>query len=373
MVSDREWVATGTEYVCKRYRDNGTCRSGSWEETGYYDETVSSYASWQGCVESRPGPYDVTDATPTTTTPATLFVPMFGVDEAGDRWATEDDSSPDNYSASNNWWNDGTESSSASTRQKYMNKYFATKPYGATTGQGTGPNYSCTTTKITPLTDVTTTEGKTAINSAIDAMAANGGTNVPEGIAWGWRVISSAAPFTEGRAESEKGNDKVVIVLTDGENTYYTPSSLGYSDSAGNKSIYSSYGYTAKGYNGTSTTRLFMNTSDSVSKSDYSNSNYTAALNEHFATLCDNIKDNAGGTRQDKVMIMTVALDLSTSNSAEKAQIAALKTCASNSRYSVDPSDPSKPKKLFWNTTGGELENTFKEIADELSNLRIVF
>ena len=31
-----------------------------------------------------------------------------------------------------------------------------------------------------------------------------------------------------------------------------------------------------------------------------------------------------------------------------------------------------KPTKLFWNATGSNLADKFKEIADELSNLRIV-
>ncbi|MGD9916090.1 MAG: pilus assembly protein TadG-related protein, partial [Rhizobiaceae bacterium] len=115
-VSEREWVVTGQEYVCTRYRSNGTCREGRWQDTGYYDETITGYASWQGCVEARPYPYNVNDAAPSGSTatggigfgdPATLFVPMFAPDEPGDRWATEDDSSPDNYSAANNWWNDG--------------------------------------------------------------------------------------------------------------------------------------------------------------------------------------------------------------------------------------------------------------------------
>ncbi len=51
-------------------------------------------------------------------------------------------------------------------------------------------------------------------------MAPTGNTNVPEGLAWGWRTVSSNEPFTEGRSNTEKGNDKVVIVLTDGANTY---------------------------------------------------------------------------------------------------------------------------------------------------------
>ncbi len=146
-VSDREWVVTGQEYVCTRYRSNGTCSQGYWKDTGYYDETISSYASWQGCVEARPYPYNVNDAPPAGGTantgigfgdPATMFVPMFAPDEPGDRWATEADSTPDNYSASNNWWNDGTESSSGATRQKNMGKYFDVRPYGAIVGPRDG-------------------------------------------------------------------------------------------------------------------------------------------------------------------------------------------------------------------------------------------
>ncbi len=36
---------------------------------------------WGGCVEARPAPHDVTDSLPTTSTPETLFVPMFNPDE----------------------------------------------------------------------------------------------------------------------------------------------------------------------------------------------------------------------------------------------------------------------------------------------------
>ncbi len=328
-VNTHEWVSTGQQYVCTSYNWNGTCKYGHWEDSqATTTRRSSTYASWQGCVEARPYPYNVDDTAPEggpddpSGDPATLFVPSFAPDEPGDRWATTDDPTPDNYSASNNWWNDDTESSSGATRQANMTKYFVTRPYGVTSPQGTGPNYGCTTNPITPLTDVTTADGLGTVEDAIDAMQPNGGTDVPEGMAWGWRVVSSAAPFTEGRPETEKGNDKVVIVLTDGANTYYTPSSLGYSDPAGNKSIYSSYGYTGKGYNGTGTTRLFMGTDGSgVGLYDYSNSNYTAALNAQMASLCANAK--AAG-----VIVMTVSLDLGTS-SDEQAQSDALKACSS--------------------------------------------
>jgi hypothetical protein len=287
-----------------------------------------------------------------------MFVPMFAPDEAGDTWNVTGQTR-DSFSAYNNWWNDGTESSSQATRQRNMTKYFDVMP---TSGNGAnanaGANASCTTTAITALQDVTVQAGKDVVNAAIDGMVANGATNVPEGMAWGWRVVSGGAPFTEGRPDTERGNDKVVVVLTDGANTYYTPSSLGATDGAGNKSTYSAYGYTGKGYNGTTTTRMFMNTSNDVGKSDYSNGNYTTALNEQFAALCTNAKAK-------NLIVMTVALDLDSSNTTEKKQIDMLTACSSPSRF-------SSGKKLFWNATGATLSKVFKEIADELSNLRIV-
>ncbi|MGX5831209.1 hypothetical protein [Mesorhizobium sp. 43Arga] len=154
---------------------------------------------------------------------------------------------------SNGYRTDTTPSGSTSAeRQRYMPKCFADPGNTVTSAYGmdAGPNTSCSTTAITPLTDVSTTAGASAVKTAIDAMAADGATNVPEGMAWGWRTLSSTAPFTEGRPDTERGNDKVLIVLTDGANTYYTPTSVtaqsysgpnwayGGNDLAGAKAIY---------------------------------------------------------------------------------------------------------------------------------------
>lgn len=363
-VDTREWVATGTEWVCRKYKRNGSCDEWRQEETGYYvDTSFGPYASWQGCVEARPHPYNIDDTPPSAADPASLFVPMFAPDEPGDRWATEANPSPSAGNAANSWWNDFA-AGSANGQGKLRNaaKYFEVRPFGATSPQGAGPNYSCTTKPITPLTDVTAEDGLATINAAIDAMQSNGATNVPEGLAWGWRTLSSAAPFTGGRAESERGNDKVVIVLTDGENTYYTPSSLGYSDAADTRSTYSAHGYLQPGYNGTGVGRLFGGTG---LNGVYTNARYTEAMNAHMAALCGNAK-------QAGILIMAVALDLDASNTGQAATIGALRQCASDSRFRKDPSDASKPAKLFWNATGATLADNFKEIADELSNLRIV-
>ncbi len=365
-VSSREWVSTGKEYVCtKTNKKTGACSDGHWQDTGYYDNTISQYSSWQGCVEERPYPYGDNDAAPDPSDPATLFVPMFAPDEPGDRWATDTKPNPSSYGAINNYWNDNESATTGLSREQGMAKYYVVRPYGVSSSKGTGPNYSCSTGPITPLTDVTVPEGLTTVKNAIDAMQPNGGTSVPSGLAWGWRAVSSAEPFTEGRPDGQKGNDKIVIVLTDGANTYYTPGSLGYSDPAGNKSIYSAYGYANPGYNGTSTPRLFLGTDSNVGQFDYSNGNYTTAMNEHMAALCAN-------ARKAGIMVMTVALDLDETKTADQAQIAGLRACASDSRFRTDPNDPSKPAKLFWNATGATLSEDFREIANELSNLRIV-
>lgn len=351
------------------------CQWVGWWKCGWVstpgETEYGPYASWAGCVETRPSPYDKTDAAPSSGTPATLFVPMFAPDEVGNVWTKQSNGSVKKFGSYNSWWDDDTTSTSTGTstqlaRQKSMGKYFIAAPQGtvgAAAQYDDGPNGSCTTGPITPLTDVTKAAGLASVKAAINAMVPNGGTNVPEGIAWGWRTVSGGAPFTEGRPDIERGNDKVVIVLTDGENTYYTPSSLGANDNAGMKSIYSAYGYTGVTQPGGATTRLFMDTSNDVNKSTYTNDNYSKALNEQMAAICANAKTA-------KVIVMTVALDLSTTNSQQKAQIDGLKDCSSNSRFRKD--ENGNPAKLFWNSKGGDLSKTFKEIADELSNLRLV-
>jgi hypothetical protein len=362
--SGREEVPNSRQYVCDKYDWRGRCSSGHWSADYLY--TTSRYASWQGCVEARPSPYNNNDVTPSTGTPETLFVPMFAPDEAGTMWLDfnhdgEDDVSSWSVGYSNNWWADWPAASSSSQRQADMRKYFLVKPYGSkSAGSGDGPNSSCTTNPITPLKDVTKTDQMKTIKDAIDAMEPNGNTNVPEGLAWGWRAISSNAPFTEGRPETEKGNDKVVIVLTDGANTYSSVSDSSY---ANNRSTYAAYGDTGKNYGTSGMTRMFLNTSSNIGKTTYTDSNYTAALDEQMQTLCTNAK-NAG------IMVMTISLDLSEAKSDEKKAIAALKACASDSRFRKDAD--GKPVKLYWNSTGATLSDDFKAIGNELSNLRIV-
>lgn len=331
---------------------------------------TKAYTSWRGCVEARPAPYNELDTAPISSKPETYFVPMFAPDE----WDKTRSNGSD-YTALNNWLSDSSSFSSlttanASARLRDIRKYYTNiQPYGATAPADTGPHYSCSTQPITPLTDVSKDTGLAAVKSSITAMVADGGTNVPEGLAWGWRVLSSTPPFTVGRPDTEKGNDKIVIILTDGANTYYPQSYFGVTDWANVKSSYSAYGYAGHKPTGASDTRLFMGQPSGFNKTSHTTDNYTLAMNNHMATTCTNAKDSG-------ILVMTVALDLDATvgTAAEKkatqSQIDGLTACASESRTRRDAA--GKPVKLFFNTTSGDLVDTFKKIADELSNLRIV-
>ena len=163
-------------------------------------------------------------------------------------------------------------------------------------------------------------------------MKPTGNTNVPEGTAWGWRVLSSNEPFTEGRGNTEKGNDKVVIVLTDGANTY---GDEGGDDDAGNKSTYAAYGYAGHTFASTETTgRLYKGTG--VSKTTFNQTTYQAALDEQMRAICANAKNS-------NILLMTVALDLDATKTDQAKAISELKSCASDSRFRKGE-DGNRPK-----------------------------
>ena len=56
------------------------------------------------------------------------------------------------------------------------------------------------------------------LRSTVDQMAPNGNTNVTIGLVWGWHALTANAPFTTGAAPAAD-LEKVIILLTDGDNT----------------------------------------------------------------------------------------------------------------------------------------------------------
>jgi len=71
---------------------------------------------------------------------------------------------------------------------------------------------------LMPLTDVFDPTGFTNLNGKIDAMTPAGNTNTTIGLVWGWHALTSNLPLTQG-ATPATDLDKVIIMLTDGDNT----------------------------------------------------------------------------------------------------------------------------------------------------------
>jgi Flp pilus assembly protein TadG len=71
---------------------------------------------------------------------------------------------------------------------------------------------------LMPLTDVFDPTGFQNLNDKIDAMTPAGNTNTTIGLVWGWHSLTPNLPLTQGAAPA--GDlDKVIIMLTDGDNT----------------------------------------------------------------------------------------------------------------------------------------------------------
>lgn len=232
--------------------------------------------TWAGCVESRPEisgvDYATTDALPAADKPETLFVPSFAIDE---------EDKPGYY---NSYFSSSAKTldSSASGYAKKMKKYGvpvdlkgkATK-YGSKFnlniysipewtktpvtvggevlgGYKIGPSFGCVSAPIAPLTN-----DYAAIKKQVGDLVANGNTNIMEGVAWGMRVLTPGEPFAQGADPKKAGVKKIMVVLTDGSNTFGNSNTeLG--------SIYSSFGFLVEGrvgitVGGTSATNAKMN------------------------------------------------------------------------------------------------------------------
>lgn len=200
------------------------------------------------------------------------------------------------------------------------------------TGWGKGPNWDCPTNALLPLTNT-----KSDVIAAINGMYPQGYTNIHQGAIWGFHMLSPTEPLTEAE-EYDSATYKVMIIMTDGENTVD-----GYSSSDMNKANgYMAYGYPGSpshGYNG----RIYSATYPNPT----SGSQVTAAMDTRTVETCANAK--AAG-----ITVYTIGL-----NSPNATTTAMLTACASSSAHDYFP------------TASSELISVFTEIASQLSNLRL--
>lgn len=270
---------------------------------------------WKGCVEARPEPFDVTDAAPDSNNADTLWVPGFWIDDTGSSWY-----------ASNNWLSDRENDLPGSDYDfEDDGDVYSVYKYSSSAGHDVdevpnstlGPAQNCGD-PILPLTD-----DFSLLEDRIDDMTYwySGGTVTAQGVAWGWRTLSPAAPFTEGAPYDEV--TKVMVVMTDGRNELVSAS-----DSAIG-SHYSAYGQLAGG--------RFPSQSISAAR-EY--------IDGRTLDACFNAK--AAG-----IIIYTVTFGLDSDSQAM------WDTCATEASmaYHVD--------------TSSELVGAFNEIADSVGELRL--
>ena len=348
------------------------------QHTEIFDRNLNRFTAlqqigqqWGGCVETRPYPLDVNDTPPNNAIPETLFQIYFAPDEPDLKsgssdyypnnylidWEEPEDDKPDDpcaglsgwalllcriYTADddddddddnggdwdddgNDWYDEGDYNngrrSDLETGQLYAPKY-RLSDYNA--GSDEGPNAGCLAKPIQPLT-----ERFSEIRSAIEAMDANGNTNIHEGVAWGWRALSPTPPFTEGASYDDRETKKFLILLTDGANNITAQGGKNH-----NKSIYSPYGYARQ------ENPRFLTSPDTTHE-------IRQEMDSRTAETCENAK--AAG-----ITVFTIAFDVNDDDIEDL-----MEDCASGSnRYFLSPNP-------------GDLEETFETIVNEITELRL--
>ena len=396
-----------TYYTTNQTRWNGAGFqekvNGVWQSRTRFDIYSILGENWDGCVEMRPWPHSTEDtvafnnatAGNSATTPASgaqdrakFFVPMLAPAEPGNKKVTNTSGSsssdsttyPNDYLGKNSSWTSradwrmptgtnsavwiryqdypnstGTGTNTNSTaknggqnqRQNWIWRYQAAKIDNQipSFGSSFGPNYSCTTNALTPLTT-----SQSTIETAVNSMIANGNTNIQEGVAWGWRTLSPQEPFTGGRDYDDEENRKYMIVLTDGNNTYSTSSSYA------NGSTYAAWGYEKHDRieSGLSSTDLA-----GTIYAGQSMNTYEKKMNAHTLQTCNNAK--AAG-----VTIFTIAFDVSNGSSVKQM----LDACAGSGI--VDGEPVMANGNFYFDVNGAGIQDAMASIATQISDIRIM-
>lgn len=314
-----------------------TRKDGTQSSTKRFELFAALKSEWTGCVEARASGLDVTDAPPTSDD-STKFVPLFQPDDPGPLPLLPPRYFQPAYNSYNAFVNhyvddDGdckisSTSLDVATKQDRTCKYYTKSVNSAVRSSYNvtnpmGPNLLCSTLPLTRLTS-----NATVVKAAIDAMRPSGGTNIAEGVAWGFRVLSKNAPFADGMTDAEvnAGGRRVMIVMTDGMNELLGINNL-------NGSPYSAYGFK----NDTPARITGLGTGTNAENIG------AASIDAKMLAACKNARD-AG------IQIYTIGLDI------PAASQKAMQDCA------------SKPQNAFIAASGSELQKAFAAIANDIAS-----
>lgn len=278
-------------------------------------------ATWKGCVEARPEPFDADDTPPSNSNPDTRWVPYFWPDES-DRFETWVYPFPNDYLPEDESQVPAPFSFNGS---QYFHTYWQGKYNGTaavideTGPETTGPNKACPD-PILPLGSP-----KVQVLNKINGLSHwfGSGTNGAQGVVWGWRVLSPGEPFTQGKPAGQ--TKKIMVLMTDGMN--------GIVDQATDTtwSDFSAYGYLQHG-------RIAPKTYQA----------YREHLDARMLQACTNAK-------ADDITIYTI-----TFGNIDAATEALYEQCA------------SEPPYHYSAATVGELEEAFGTIGEHITKIRLV-
>ncbi|OYX59025.1 MAG: hypothetical protein B7Y86_00930 [Brevundimonas subvibrioides] len=290
--------------------------------------------TWGGCVEARARPYDIRDTTPTSGNQDTMVVPYFAPDEP-DKGDYPKDNTWKNWQYEGNDYLDdgrpGNNSAFANTTARNTEWFARVRNVGryvTRSGLNTdlGPNKGCNLQPLIRLTD-----DYNALRTGVNNMTATGNTNVPLGTMWGWHTLSPNAPFRDGRAYTSERLQKIIIIMTDGENVMSDTSSP--SDGA-----YSGLGYIWQ---------------DRLGITSGSTSQRRTAMDNRFDHPTAGVEDMCGNMKDQDIEVYTVAVQVD--GSAQTL----LRRCATDDAH------------YFPVDSAAGIGAAFDRIAGAIENLRI--
>ncbi|WP_290775835.1 pilus assembly protein [Hoeflea sp.] len=290
---------------------------------------------WPGCVETRipkdKALHDVDDTVPTPADVNSLFTPFFAVDEPDAYWKYPNSYLPDDGVPVKG--KNATEADKVKQLSRYGQTGAYVKPknivdsltqtllwkkpiidnspskFYSNKNDPKGPGFGCEVEPLVPLT-----ASASEITKTVKKLEANGSTNMLEGVMWGWRVLSSREPFTGGASESDSSVEKIMIFLTDGQNSF------------GNLNNDLGSGYTSMGY-------LVDGRLDGLTAASSGQTNN--ALDKKTLTACTNAKE-------DGIEIYTIRLE---EPDADTGKL--LAECASSKSHYFDAPSRSQLAPIF--------------------------
>jgi hypothetical protein len=142
---------------------------------------------------------------------------------------------------------------------------------------------------------------------------------------WGWHTLSPLAPFADA-APYEGDPQKIIVLMTDGDNLLYSNGLLA-------RSVYSGTGYLINGQH-----RLGITSGTPAAR--------TTQMDRRLEALCANVKAK-------KIVIYAVRLEVGSSNDT-------LRKCASGAEFYHEV------------TTASQLTTVFEGIANSIVNPRLI-